>query len=226
MNINISINGVLRNFIQKFEYHFNDYYLNHETGEEEEFNYNVNYPIHTIDDFNFQSKDERNIFTYIEFPLEIFGHAGLTESSSISDINKIIFENKNINFTFIGLDEFGKAKPSTLFFLSKNGFLGNNIKFISSDDIKKEWKKCDIWITDDENIIKECPSYKKCYKFNTQYNNHFTYVNEINNLKEIEELCLKLTDVTIMSTLTQLAKYVKSNLKLFWVKMVKRISQV
>ena len=39
------------------------------------------------------------------------------------------------------------------FFLSKNGFLGNNITFSKSDDINKLWDKCDAWITDNKQII-------------------------------------------------------------------------
>lgn len=221
MRINISIDGVLRNFLQKFEYHYHDYYLNNdvETQDENSFKYEVNRPIHTIDDFKFQSKDEMDVFMYLEFPLEIFGHAGLNTSTSMSDLNKIIFENKKCTFTLIGLDEYGKSKPSTLFFLSKNGFLGNNIKFITTDNIKKEWKNCDIWITDNKDIIDRCPINKKCYKFNTQYNNHFTYKNEINKLKELEELCLKFSKKSITSTLTRLVKNVKSKIKIMRTKM-------
>lgn len=213
MRIYISIDGVLRNFLQKFEYHYNDYYLNNEPDGEESFKYGIDKPIHTVDNFKFQSKEEMEVFMYLEFPLEIFGHAGLSSSTSMSDINKIIFGNKSHVFTFIGLDEYGKSKPSTLFFLSKNGFLGNNIKFISKDIIKKEWKNCDIWVTDNQDIIDECPINKVCYKFNTEYNNHFSYNNEINNLKELEELCLKFSEKSTTLTLMQLVKNVKYKVK-------------
>ena len=90
MRINVSIDGVLRNFLQKFEYHYQDYYLNND-GENDTFDYDVNYPVTSVDSFKFQSKDELDVFMYLEFPLEIFGHAGLMNSSSISDLNKLIF---------------------------------------------------------------------------------------------------------------------------------------
>ena len=217
MNINISINGVLRNYLQKFEYHYTDYYINTE-DENETFEYSIKRPVHTVTDFKFQSKDEEDVFTYLEFPLEIFGHAGLNSSTSISEINKIIYENNNITFTMVGLDEYGKAKPSTLFFLSKNGFLGSNIKFITSENLKKEWKNCDVWITDNQDIVNSCPINKKCYKFNTPHNNHFTHKNEINNLKEFEELCLKFSDKTTISTLMKSVKNVASKVKQYWMK--------
>jgi hypothetical protein len=219
MVINISIDGVLRNFLQKFEYHYVDYYINSDV-DNDSFEYLINRPVHTIDDFKFQSKDEQDMFTYVEFPLEIFGHAGLNSPTSISDINKLIFENKKITFNLIGLNEYGKSKPSTLFFLSKNGFLGNSIKFTNSDNIKKEWKNCDVWITDNEEIIKKCPTGKKCFKFNTEHNGHFYYKNEINNIKQIEELCLNyleksttsismLSIKNVISKLTNLQKKIK-----------------
>ena len=106
--------------------------------------------------YKFESKEESDYFLFIEYPIEIFGHAGLSYSTTFSDLHKIIYENPNHNFTLIGLDELGKAKPATLFFLSKNGFLGNNIKFIRSDEIENNWNKCDVWITDNKNILDLC----------------------------------------------------------------------
>jgi len=191
MEVYISINGVLRNFIQKFDYHYKSYYLEaipEETEENENFEYKINYPIQNdniLEHYLFQSKEESDHFCFIEFPLEIFGHAGLSYPSAISDLNKIIYEKKDVTFTIIGLDELGKAKPSTLFFLSKNQFFGNNIKFIRSTDIDKEWEKCDLWVTDDKTIIDKCPKEKKVIKFNTDYNQYFSSDIEINNLQNL-----------------------------------------
>ena len=124
--------------------------------------------------------------------------------SVIYDLNKAIYDNPDVNFTVVGLDELAKAKSSTLFFLSKNGFLGNNIKFIKSKDIDDEWKKCGIWITDSEEIIDKCPKNKKSIKFNTDYNQHFSNDIEINDLTKINELCLKSWGKTTTSILTRL----------------------
>lgn len=210
MEIYISIDGVLRNFIQKFDYHYQDCFIDSDPEEKaENFQYGIKYPIHNddlMDYYLFHSKTEFENFCFIEYPLEIFGHAGLSYSTSISDLNKLIYENKNINFTIVGLDELGRAKPSTLFFLSKNQFLGNNIKFIRSDDIDKEWKKCDIWITDNRTIIKKCPTNKQAIKFITDYNQYFYHNLEINNLTKINELCLKSWEKNITLILTKLLK--------------------
>ena len=190
MEIFISIDGVVRNTIQKFDYHYNDCYLNSETEIEETFEYGVFEPIQNdnlMNSYKFQSKEEYEFFLFIEYPIEIFGHAGLSYSTTFTDLNKLIYENPEHNFTLVGLDELGKAKSATLFFLSKNGFLGNNIKFITTPQISKVWQQCDYWITDNKNIIDLCPDDKTAVKFNTTYNQYFTNKKEISKLTEIQE---------------------------------------
>lgn len=217
MEIYISINGVLRNFIQKFEYHYKNYFLDTELIEDDTFEYGIDYPIQNDDlqkYFRFQSKEEFDNFRFIEFPLELFGHSGISYQTAISDLNKMIYEHKDINFTLVGINELGKAKPSTFFFLSRNGFLGNNVKFITSNDIENEWKKCDIWISDDKEILEKCPKNKWPVKFTTDYNQHFTIDNEINNLIKINELCSKYSEKNTTSMLTKLLENVVQTIKM------------
>lgn len=206
MEVYISINGVLRNLIEKFEYHYETNFLDsdveqREVGQDideltdgsdkvtikdvEPFEYKITKPVNNdnlLNYYAFQSKEEYNNFLFVDYPLEIFGHAGISYMAVMSDLNTIIYENPDINFTVIGLDEFGKAKSSTLFFLSKYSYLGNNIKFIDSKDIKKEWKKCDFWITDNKTIIDNCPKNKQAVKFITEFNQYFTHNLEIKKL--------------------------------------------
>ena len=208
MEIYISIDGVIRNTIQKFDYHYNNAFLADDIQFEEgnSFEYGITEPIQNnnlLNSYNFQSKEEFENFLFIEYPIEIFGHAGLSYSTTFTDLHKIIFDNPDHNFTLIGLDELGKSRPATLFFLSKNGFLGNNIKFIKSDDINEMWSKCDIWITDNKNIIDSCPENKITYKFNTTYNQYFTYKKEITKLTEIQELWSKSLENPTTLTLTE-----------------------
>jgi hypothetical protein len=206
MEVYISIDGVLRNTIQKFEYHYQDMYLNSEFENENNFEYKIIEPIkndNLEDSFKFISKDEFNFFLYLEFPIEIFGHAGLSYSTTFTDLNKMLHENTDKKFTVVGLNEFGKAKPATLFFLSKNGFLGNSIKFIKSDEIVNSWKQCDVWITDSKEIIDSCPENKLAIKFNTKYNKFFTHTKEISKLTEIDEIWSKSLEKTTTLTLTQ-----------------------
>jgi hypothetical protein len=209
MEIFISIDGVVRNTIQKFDYHYNDAYLADDVKLEGNFEYGVIEPIQNdnlLNSYKFESKEESDYFLFIEYPIEIFGHAGLSYSTTFSDLHKIIYENPNHNFTLIGLDELGKAKPATLFFLSKNGFLGNNIKFIKSDEIENNWNICDVWITDNKNILDLCPEDKDVIKFNTTYNQHFTNKKEISKLTEIQEPWLNSLEktTTLISTESQI----------------------
>lgn len=206
MEIFISIDGVLRNTIQKLNYHYIDAYIDSEL-EENSFEYGITEPIENnnlLASYKFQSKDEFEYFLFIEYPIEIFGHAGLSYSTTFTDLNNIIFYNKEHNITLIGLDELGKAKPATLFFLSKNGFLGSNIKFSTSDKIDDLWKQCDMWITDNINVINACPEDKTVYKFNTTYNQHFTNKLEIGKLTEITNLCSNFLESNTTSTSKQL----------------------
>jgi energy-coupling factor transporter ATP-binding protein EcfA2 len=121
----------------------------------------------------------------------------------------IIRFDKEHNFTIVGMDELGKSKPATLFFLSKNGFIGNNIKFIKSDEISDMWTKCDYWITDSEKIITECPKEKNVIKFNTPYNQYFTNQKEITKLTQINEPCLKFLENNTILISTESQKNVK-----------------
>jgi hypothetical protein len=208
MEIFISIDGVLRNTIQKFDYHYNEAYLADDVILEEDntFEYGVNEPIQNdnlMNHYKFQSQDEYDYFIFMEYPIEIFGHAGLSYSTTFTDLHKLLFENKEHNFTLIGLDELGKAKPATLFFLSKNGFLGNNIKFIKSEDIDESWGECDAWITDNKKIIDLCPNDKNVIKFTTPYNQYFTNNKEITKLTELTEIWSNYSEKTTTLTLTE-----------------------
>jgi hypothetical protein len=197
MEIFVNIDGVLRNTLQKFDYHYKDYFLNTEPDEQEIFEYGIN-GVATIenilDTYKFQSEDEYLKFLYFDFPIEIFGHAGLSYNHASTDFNTMVFENKDTNFTLVGLNEKGKAKPSTLFFLSRNGVICDNIKFSTIENIDELWSKCDLWITDDKRIVDKCPENKKVIKFNTFYNNHFTNKIEISKLSEIEKKWLNYSE--------------------------------
>ena len=206
MEIFISINGVLRNLIQKFDYHYHDYFLSSELEEEEEtFEYGKEGKVQNdnlLNYYKFQSIEEFEYFAYIEYPIEIFGHAGLSYSTTFSDLHKLIYDNPQHNYTLIGLDEKGKAKPGSLFFLSKNGYLGNNIKFITSDEIENTWKLCDVWISDNKKILDTKTENKTGIKFSTAYNQYFTNSLEIGKLTEIENICPNFTKTEKDTTLT------------------------
>jgi hypothetical protein len=214
MEIFISIDGVIRNTIQKFDYHYNESYLADDVTFEEDnnFEYGVVEPIQNdnlLNSYKFQSKEEFENFLFIEYPIEIFGHAGLSYSTTFTDLHKLIYDNPQHNFTLIGLDELGKARPATLFFLSKNGFLGNNIKFSRTSNLDELWSTCDMWITDNKNILDVAPDDKIGLKFQTTYNQYFTYGKEITKLNEIQDIWLKSLENPTTLTLTESQKNVE-----------------
>jgi hypothetical protein len=218
MEIFVSIDGVLRNTVQKFDYHYKDYFLNTESTEEETFEYSVKTkPVSfqkIINSYSFQSIDEFNKFLYFDFPIEIFGHGGLSYNQAATDLNKLIVEHSDCRFTLVGLNEKGKAKSASLFFISKNGIMMDQIIFSNNSQIDNLWKKCDVWITEDFDVIYKCPKNKKVIKFNTYYNNHYKIQLEISKLSEINKLWLKFSEKTITSMLMGLVKRVKRAMKL------------
>ena len=70
-------------------------------------------------------------------------------------------------------------------------------------DIKDNWKQCDVWITDNKKIIDLIPENKTGIKFNTTYNQFFTYGKEISKLIEINEPWLKSLEKTTTLTLME-----------------------
>lgn len=190
MNIYISIDGVLRNFINRFHYHYENAYINVESeeGSIDTFEYKVTEPItnfNLADHFAFQSKDQRNHFQYIEYPMELHGHSPVSYPNVYNEFNKFVFDYNDHNVYIVGLDEFAKSKSATCFFLARNGFMPNNIKFILSENISKEWGEADIWISDNKKILELKPDDKEFILFETPYNNFFTYEKKINKLSDI-----------------------------------------
>lgn len=189
MNIYISIDGVLRNFINRFHYHYENAYIDVDVdASEDKFEYRVVEPITNLDlsdHFIFQSKEQREYFQYIEYPMELYGHSPVSYVNVYNELNKLVYDYKDHTITLVGMDELGKSRPATLFFLSRSGFMVNNIKFILSKNLKKEWKKVDVWISDSKMVLDSKPKNKEFILFETPYNQFFTYEKKINKLSNI-----------------------------------------
>ena len=107
MDVYISINGPLRNLIQKFDYHYNNEFIESDIVEEVEENDPFEYKAlsgvqndNLLNYYTFQSVDEYNNFLFYDYPLEIFGNAGITYMSAMSDLNKLIYENPDKTLRF------------------------------------------------------------------------------------------------------------------------------
>jgi hypothetical protein len=198
MRIGIEINGVLRDTIGKLEQVYQKYFIDKWEGfEEQEFKYEMTLPVTSLnlkEHFKFKDDEEFFSFLYEENAMEIFGHAGSTETFTFNDFNNIYLDLRNEHDIIVVSDEIGKSKPATLFFLSKFGCLTEEIKFYSNSTINSMWNQIDVLLTANPDLLLNHPENVRVIKFNTEYNKNIEYSDSIDTLKEfldkliIEEL--------------------------------------
>jgi hypothetical protein len=192
MKIGIEINGVLRDTINKLEQIYKKYQIDTVDGIESEdsFEYTMDLPVTSLqlkNHFKFKDDNEFYSFLFEEFPMEIFGHAGSTETMTFNDLNNFYYNYRNEHEIIIVSDEMGKSKPASLFFLSKFGCLVEKVKFYSHTTINSMWDEVDVLITANPELIQNHPQDKKIIKFNTNYNNNTDCEYEISSIKELNE---------------------------------------
>ena len=213
MKIAIDINGVLRDTIGKitqlYQKHLIDetqndsdtetYQLDSSGNTELEitnsFKYEILSEVNSLNlrnHFAFQSDEELYDFIYNEFPMQIFGHAGSTELSSMNDFNELYLEFRNDHDILIISDEIGKSKPATLFFLSKFGCLTEKIIFYNNSTINNVWNEIDVLLTANPLLLLNHPKNKKTIKFETKYNEDVKSMYSISSFIELTPLIKKL----------------------------------
>ncbi len=191
MRIGIEINGVLRDTIGKLEQVYQKYFIDKWEGfDEQDFKYEMALPVTSLnlrEHFTFKDDEEFFSFLYEENAMEIFGHAGSTETFTFNDFNNLYLDLRNDNDIIIVSDEIGKSKPATLFFLSKFGCLTEEIKFYSNSTINSMWDRIDVLLTANPDLLLNHPENVRVIKFNTKYNENIEYVESINSLKEFSD---------------------------------------
>ena len=208
--IGIEVNGVLRDtfgkFSQVYEKHMIENYESENTnqtftmdmsgntsldGIEDDFTYEIIEPIDTFElknHFKFKSDEELYDFMFNDFPMQLFGHAGSTETFTFNDLNNFYTKNRDEYEIFIISDEIGKSKPATLFFLSKFGCLIENIKFYSNSTLDNMWDTIDILLTSNPNLITTHPDNKVLVQYVTEYNKNIDNKYKIDKLEDFDEL--------------------------------------
>lgn len=184
MRIGITIDGVIRDFITKFESVYDKYYpIELEEGEELP-KRDIN-TLNLLEHFVFTGgTDELNKFLYIDSSLEIFGHAGETKLNSVEHLNQLHNIIEDMGHTPIVISkELNNSKPATLFFLSKLSSKVNNIIFVK--DYEKKWDHVDILITADPTTLNSKPNNKISVKVINHYNKDCNSDYTILDLKEI-----------------------------------------
>jgi hypothetical protein len=210
--IGIEINGVLRDTIGKFTQLYEKHMIEEKEEEsktyeidlsgnteelvpKEEFEYKILSDVTSLnlmDHFRFNDEDDLYSFMYEDFAMQIFGHAGSTETFSFNELNEIYQKYRDTNELLIVSDEMGKSKPASLFFLSKFGCQLEKIKFYSNLTINSMWNEIDILLTANPTLLLEKPKDKIVVKYNTNYNKNVDCEYEISSLKEFDEILQKI----------------------------------
>lgn len=210
--IGIEINGVLRDTIGKFTQLYEKHMIEEKEDEsktfeldmsgnteellpKEEFEYKILSDVTSLnlmDHFRFNDENDLYSFMYEDFAMQIFGHAGSTETFTFNDLNEIYLKFRDKNELLIVSDEMGKSKPASLFFLSKFGCQLEKIKFYSNVTINSMWDEIDILLTSNPNLILNKPKDKIVVKYNTNYNKNVNCEYEIVSLKEFDEVLKKI----------------------------------
>lgn len=216
MRIGIELNGVLRDTLGKFkqvyEKHLiensevfetlNTYNIDMSGGttleeKPENFQYKILSDITSLDlikHFNFKSSDDLYDFMYKDHTMEIFGHAGSVEMTSMNDFNDFYLDMRDNHDILIVSDEVGKSKPASLFFISKFGCLVETVKFYSESTINTMWDSIDILLTANPNLLLNYPKNKKVIKYVTHYNQDIKSEYEIQKLGELKTKIKEIYD--------------------------------
>ena len=190
MRIGIELNGVLRDTLKKIQQEYEKWYIENPFKEETEFEYKVNSDLTTLnisEHLSFKDEDDVYNFLYKEHTMEIFGHAGSVETSSMMDFNDFYLNMRDEHDILVVSDEMGKSKPASLFFISKFGCLVETVKFYSESTINSLWDSVDILLTANPQLLLNHTDGKVVVKYNTTYNSDIKTKYSISKLKELEE---------------------------------------
>lgn len=210
--IGIEINGVLRDTIGKFTQLYEKHMIDEDSDDSKTFDIDISgnteeiisskkfeYKIlsdvtslNLMDHFRFNDENELYSFMYEDFVMQIFGHAGSTETFSFNELNDLYMKYRDNHELLIVSDEMGRSKPASLFFLSKFGCLIEKIKFYSNSTLNTMWDEVDVLLTSNPNLIKNKPKDKTVVKYKTQYNNEIDCEYEIDSLNQFDLIIEKL----------------------------------
>jgi len=189
MRIAIELNGVLRDTLKKIQQEYEKWYIENPFKEESDFEYKVISDLNSLkisNHLSFKDEDEVYNFLYKEHTMEIFGHAGSVENSSMMDLNDFYLDMRDKHDILIVSDEIGKSKPASLFFISKFGCLVECVKFYSESTINSLWDSIDVLLTANPNLLLNHPDGKIVIKFETTYNTEINSNYSISKLKELK----------------------------------------
>jgi len=192
MRIAIELNGVLRDTLKKIQEQYEKWYIENPFIEEEEksdFEYKISSDLTTLNikgHLSFKDENDLYDFLYKEHTMEIFGHAGSMEVSSMVDFNDFYLDIRDEHDVLIVSDEIGKSKPASLFFISKFGCLVETVKFYSESTINSMWDSIDVLLTANPKLLLDHPQSKIVIKYDTSYNKDVEVEHSITSLKDLK----------------------------------------
>jgi hypothetical protein len=189
MKIAIDINGVVRDTLGKAEQVYKKFFIDDYVSEEDEesFEYSLNLPITSTtlsNHFAFPTEESFYDFFYVDFPMEIFGHAPSVSGNTFNNIDEIYKSLRDSHDVYIISEEMERSKPATLFFLAKYGCLVENIKFYSKLTQESLWDDFDIILTANPDLINNTKKDTQIVKFNKLYNSDANSKLSIDTLEE------------------------------------------
>ena len=182
MRIGITINGVLRDTLQKVILTYNRY-------NESDIKIEDLKSLNLLEYLKFETEEELLEWMYVECPMEIFGNGLALRDNIFNTLNTFYKDFRDEHEIIIVSEEIEKSKSATLFFLAKYGCLIDNIKFFGLNSFYDNvWEDVDMIITTDPQLISKKPKNKKSIKiedrFNKEINSDFT----ISELEQIFDL--------------------------------------
>ena len=182
MVIGITINGVLRDTLQKVILTYNRY-------NEADIKIEDLKSLNLLEYLKFETEEELLEWMYVECPMEIFGNGLALRDNIFNTLNTFYKDFRDEHEIIIVSEEIEKSKSATLFFLAKYGCLIDNIKFFGLNSFYDNvWEDVDMIITTDPQLISKKPKNKKSIKiedrFNKEINSDFT----ISELEQIFDL--------------------------------------
>jgi hypothetical protein len=198
MRIGIELNGVLRDTLKKIQQEYEKWYLENPFKEDDEKSeYEVISDLTSLDimsHLKFKDDDELYNFLYKEHTMEIFGHAGSVETSSMMDFNNFYLDMRDNHDILIVSDEMGTSKPASLFFISKFGCLVETVKFYSESTINSLWDSVDVLLTANPKLLLDYPKDKTVIKYETTYNKDIDVEHVITTFKDLNKKITELYD--------------------------------
>lgn len=182
MRIGITVNGVLRDTLQKVVSLYN-------RQNETELDVKEFESENLLDYLKFETEEELLEWMYVECPMEIFGNGLAFKDNIFNTLNTFYKDFRDDHEIFILSEEIEKSKSATLFFLAKYGCLIDNIKFFGLNSLyDQSWEMVDLLITTDSQLLLSKPENKKSIKIENKFNKEIDSDFTISELEQIFDL--------------------------------------